>query len=106
MKIEYCDKCGKPFKHNEIKWLLCEDKYLTPDPLDSYKPLNQRSYIKEMPMEQNDRVVCIECKAIYDLFFQLRFEKLLEVAEEIKRAYLEPVFDIKKIMLNKLGEIK
>jgi len=99
MQINYCDKCGDPIKGNEIKWMLFLDKYIEVDPQEQYKPLKTKSSFRELPVEEYDRVICNDCKEILDLFFKLRFEKLLEAMEEIKKRYEDPSFDVKKIML-------
>jgi hypothetical protein len=81
MKVNYCDLCNAPLKEGNYYMI-----YLT-TPRNT-EVNNMREYYDYLDkMEKEVKEVCPTCKHVFDRMFELRLQRLSELANEIMDIY-------------------
>jgi hypothetical protein len=84
MHVSYCDLCGTPLKENNYYMLYTSEPKNT-----NFNEMNDYyNYLKKV--EQGVKEVCPSCKHIFDKIFELKLERLSELANEINFTYNLP----------------
>jgi len=97
MKVFYCDLCGQPLKDNEIFSLSIITPTEVPHP--QYEEniqgqnviTNAKEYYDYMDkVDRETKEICLPCKKLFDLIFQLRLQNLMMISNELLGIYNLP----------------
>lgn len=91
MQVNYCDLCGVPLKENNYYMLYVsgasgpnEPETRNFDEQMGEVNYNSNAYHERMAkIEREMKEICPACKAIFDKMFELRMERIGELADEI-----------------------
>ncbi len=89
MEVLYCDLCGLPIKGN--KYYILSVMNAQSFPLNSSDPDFMEKYTQFITDRAKSlKDVCPRCKEIIDRIFELRLQRITEVADEITLLYDKP----------------
>jgi hypothetical protein len=81
MKVNYCDLCNAPLKEGNYYMI-----YLTEPEQKNIKNMGEYyDYLDKIEKEVKE--ICPSCKHVFDRMFELRLQKLSELANEILNIY-------------------
>jgi hypothetical protein len=84
VQVSYCDLCGTPLKEgNYLMLYICEPRNTNFNEIGEYM-----EYMKKV--ERGVKEICPSCKHVFDRMFELRLERLSELAGEIMNTYNLP----------------
>lgn len=90
MNVQYCDLCGLPIKALNFYQLYINSPKNNPPEAGDFEDVNvyAKEYDKYLVNIQKDtKEVCPTCKHIFDKIFELRLQRLSELAVELKDTY-------------------
>ena len=93
MLITYCDLCNVPLKDNNFFSLYVNNPDNPPPDSNKYDTTQEYYYDYNRYLERVRRDVkeiCPSCKYVFDKMFELRLQRLSELADELMDTYKLP----------------
>jgi hypothetical protein len=86
MNVSYCDLCGQPMKDSNYYILYVRNPGVkVPDVSDfeNQSDYHHAYYRYIMSVQKETKEICPTCKHVFDKMFELRLQRLSELADEI-----------------------
>jgi hypothetical protein len=93
MQVIYCDLCGAPLKENGAYTLYVNNPDNPPPDNNKFDNANDYYYAYNryiIQLRRDVKEICPSCKFVFDKMFELRLQRLSELADTIYQEYQLP----------------
>jgi hypothetical protein len=90
MQVDFCDMCGAIIKDKFFTLYIASPKYSTSSDSDDYGNCNETYNDYLTKIRNESKIMCPNCKIIFDEIFRLRLNQLSELTAELYRIYESP----------------
>jgi len=93
MNVSYCDLCGTPMKESNYYMLYVHNPGVkVPDAsdFDNVTDYHHAYYRYIMNVQKETKEICPTCKHVFNKMFELRLQRLSELADEIWKEFQLP----------------